>query len=236
MNIKRKIFRLIFPQEARELVYLDKELQDYKVRLATAFEEGNKRRSIILGKDREISEFKEMASNLRELTIRLQTSRDSIKKNLKEVSEKYQTLLATRPSMADLMRQNLGTYKVNFSNVDKQGKPYDFLDEERIGKDTRLTFISQLAQIWGLEAFQAMCNYHIDAQGNFSFREADGEVQILAGRMTVNGISLIRNEVKEAFEEYMDKHTPQEDEEDEDEGGEKKTTTDIIIDSVIKDI
>lgn len=112
------------------------------------------------------------------------------------------------PTIADLMRANLGLEQIDFVNVDDKGHPPHFLNTEL--KETRDMYLAQLEQIWNLEVWHAMCKYHIDTQGNFSFREADGELQILAGRMSVNGISLLRNEVKKGHEEYADRSKPPE--------------------------
>ncbi len=113
----------------------------------------------------------------------------------------------SKPTMADLMREMLGLTHLNFSDVDKEGVPKHFLDTE---KETRKMYISQLAQIQQLDVWQVMIKNHIDTQGNYSFRTADGELQMLAGRMSVNGISLVRDEVKKGYDEYMEGRKPKE--------------------------
>ena len=68
-----------------------------------------------------------------------------------------------------------------------------------------------------------MCKNHIDTQGNYSFRNADGDLQMLAGRMSVNGIRLIQKDVEKGFLEYQEGRKPPE------EFDEFETTEGIII-------
>ncbi len=117
-----------------------------------------------------------------------------------------QTKLENQPTMADLMRENLGLVTLDFSNAQEDGTPVHFLD--LLSKDKRMQYINELHQIFQLEVWEVMCKNHIDTQGNFSFRKADGEIQNLAGRMSVNGISLLRNEVKKGHEEYVERSNP----------------------------
>lgn len=116
--------------------------------------------------------------------------------------------LPDNPILANLMRANLGLVPIDFTNIDEEGLPPHFLSTA--SKDTREMYITQLAQIQQLEVWDAMCKFHIDTQGNFSFRQADGELQMLAGRMSVNGISLLKNEVRKGFEEYTEGRKPPE--------------------------
>lgn len=156
----------------------------------------------------------DLVDDREESQIRHQREQDELRH---EVNEKTMT----QPLLADLMRENLGIVKINFSNVPEDGIPNHFLDVEDQNKRTQ--YINELHQIFQFEVFHAMCQNHIDTQGNFSFRTADGELQMLAGRMTVNGISLIRNDVRKGHEEYMERSKPKED------FDEFETTEGIII-------
>jgi hypothetical protein len=129
------------------------------------------------------------------------------------------------PKMADLMRDTMGLVMSDFSNVKEDGMPRHFLDIE--DKSKRTLYINELAQIYQTEVWEVMCKNHIDTQGNFSFRQADGELQLLSGRMTVNGISLLRKEVKRGFEEWMDGRKAPE------EFDEHETTEGININNII---
>lgn len=111
------------------------------------------------------------------------------------------------PSLSDLMRETLGLVRLDFTNVDKGITPH-FLSSA--SKDKRTQYVNELHQIFQYEVWELMCKNHIDTQGNFSFRTADGELQMLAGRMSVNGIELIRQEVKRGHEEYLERSKPPE--------------------------
>ncbi len=113
-----------------------------------------------------------------------------------------------KESLADLMRDNLKLTTLNFSNVEEDGAPRHFLDLE--DKSKRTQYVNELYQISQFEVFHVMCQNHIDTQGNFSLRNSENWEQDLAGRFSINGISLIRNEVKRAYEEYMERSKPPE--------------------------
>lgn len=127
-------------------------------------------------------------------------------RELDKISHEAKQNKLTQPALADLMRENLALVPINFSNVPEDGIPKHFLDVDN--KDKHTQYINELHQIFQLEVFNVMCQNHIDTQGNFSFRTADGELQMLAGRMSVNGISLIRNDVKKGHEEYVERSNP----------------------------
>lgn len=118
-----------------------------------------------------------------------------------------------KPKMADLMKEDLGLRQVDFHNTSKTGDfpwlPPHYLDDEP-DKALREQYISELGQIYITRVFHKMVEYHINSQGNFSLRMADGEAQILAGRMTINGISLLAGDVKKGYEEYIENHKPEE--------------------------
>lgn len=113
---------------------------------------------------------------------------------------------APKASLADLMRENLALVTPEFYNVEEDGMPKHFLKIE--DKSKRDGFIDQLQQIWMLPVFQEMCRYHINQQANWSFKQSDGELQNLAGRFSVNGISLILREVKDGYDEYIERSKP----------------------------
>lgn len=114
-----------------------------------------------------------------------------------------------KATLGDLMRENLGILPVSFSKTETGGLPKHFLDTSN-NKGLHDQYIAQLHQIWNLEVWHAMIENLIDAQGNYTLRHADGEVQILAGRMTINGLSLLRDEVYKGHIEYADRSKPPE--------------------------
>lgn len=152
-----------------------------------------------------------------------------------------------KPTMADLMRECLGLLPIDFTTVAEDpsleeklqmspdelekcnketGLPKDFLDT--IDGAKRESYIAQLYTIWQLEVFPVMINYYINLQGNWTFKKAIDDTQIFAGRMSCNGIYLIKNKVKAGHDEYKDKSKPPEefDEHELDEGFNLKNMTD----------
>ncbi len=156
----------------------------------------------------------------------LNKERETFKKQLESLQKEVQDELEKKPSMADLMRESLGLYTMNITDVDEDGLPKHFLNTD--DKDKRNMYIAQLAQIQQLEVWPIMCQNHIDTQGNFIVRNADGELQMLSGRMTINGISLLKHEVKKGFEEYQEGRKPSEDFDPD------ETTEGIIINNLIE--
>lgn len=119
-----------------------------------------------------------------------------------------------KPTMADLMREDLGIMTVDFFNTKKSGdepwKPPHYLYDEQ-DEPTKKAMISELSMIYSTTVFKRMIEYHINSQGNFTVRVADGEQQILAGRMTINGVSLIYQDVLAGYEAYQESRKPEED-------------------------
>lgn len=117
-----------------------------------------------------------------------------------------------KPTMADLMRESLNLITIDFSSAREDGLPRHFLDTD--DKQKRSTYITQLASIWQMEGFQEMVKNHIDTQGNKSIRLAADDFQVWAGRFSINGISLIRNEVKAGYETWIEETKPKKDDPD----------------------
>lgn len=153
--------------------------------------------------------------------------------------DKLRKILKVKPTMADLMRECLGLLPIDFTNVktdstleermqmspeelekcDKEiGLPVDFLDT--LHKDKRETYIAQLYQIWNMEVFSVMIDYYINLQANWSFKKAVDDMQLFAGRLSCNGIYLIKNKTKAGHDEYKERSKPPEefDEHELDEG------------------
>ncbi len=111
-----------------------------------------------------------------------------------------------KPSMADLMRENLGVQRLNFNY--KDGIVPNFL--AIINPIKRKTYINQLAICWQQEAFQELCKNFIDFHGNFAIRTSNTEQEDWAARMTINGICEVRDAVITAHEEYIEGSKPKE--------------------------
>lgn len=142
-------------------------------------------------------------------------NRDIVIKDLSEQKRRMEMRLLAiereppEPALSDLMREIVGLTTLNFSNVTDDGSPRHFLDTDN--KDKRSQYLTELHQIYQTEVWPVMCQNHIDTQGNFSFRTAESYDQMLAGRFSVNGISLLRNDVKRGHDEYMDRSKPPDD-------------------------
>lgn len=110
-----------------------------------------------------------------------------------------------KPTMADLMREILGG-AVNFTDVESDGLPKHFLDTAT--PKEREMFIAQLHEIANLEVWGAMMRYNIDLQGNHIVRLAPDDIQASFARGTINGLSMLRNEVRKGSAEYVDRSKP----------------------------
>lgn len=155
--------------------------------------------------------FPDESQQIKDLTASLNTAHDTLKTTKKEISEirdQIKTIEKEKPTMADLMRDNLGLIPIDFYHVDEKGIPKHFLDLEN--KDKRSQYINELYSICQTEVFEVMCKNHIDIQGNFSLRQSGTFEEDLAGRFSINGISLIRNEVRRGAAEYVERSKPPE--------------------------
>lgn len=148
--------------------------------------------------------FKDQSSRLTQLysdRIELQAEVSRLQNQLIEKE-------IVKPTIKDYMREVLGLEQIDFTNVDEQGIPPHFLNIE--SKELRKQYISELYQIQKLEVFQVLIRYLINTQGNYIIRNAENDLAVYCGRMTLNGISLVRNEVRDGFDEYMEGRKPEE--------------------------
>lgn len=129
-----------------------------------------------------------------------------LKADLKRRNQLIQELEKRPKFTTQNISEVLGTSVIDFVNVDKNGIAPKFLSN--ISPEKRKFLITQLAQIWQLEAFQMLCESHINSQGNFITRQAQDDLQMFCGRMIMKGVALVRDEVKEAFEEYQEGRDP----------------------------
>jgi len=131
--------------------------------------------------------FPSEASEIEDLQSNVTTTKEKLKKT-KEERDKFKEKLK-KPDYADLMRDNLGSLKIDFT-----AKSTDFLDglppEER---DAKLALIND---IYRNEGFHALCDFMINQQGNFTLKQAVNDTQIFAGRFNINGIMLLKKEVE----------------------------------------
>ncbi len=184
MSIKDKLFRLLFPQKHADLYFANRRIETLSDRL-----------------DKSLDELSENFSTIDLLRARI----NRLEKELNALEDK--------PTMADLMREDLGIMTVDFFNTKKSGdepwNPPHYLYDEQ-DEPTKKAMISELSMIYSTTVFKRMIEYHINSQGNFTLRKADGEHQILAGRMTINGISLIYQDVLSGYEAYQESRKPEE--------------------------
>ena len=181
-KIKEKLHKMLFPSFHRDISYWKECWEESKdLRFETVKE-----------KEQEVEQLK---SKIADYAIKLN-----------KIKER------PVPSMADLMRENLKLVTVDFTHQEA-GVPKHFLDlpDDEHSRAKRKMYIAQLAQIQQLEVWPAMIQNLIDTQGNYSFRLALTPEEQFAGRMTVNGISLLQGEVKSGYDEYMEMVGPKED-------------------------
>lgn len=104
---------------------------------------------------------------------------------------------AEQPTMADLMRDMLHLPMLDFSDVDKDGKPPHPLlagtKEQQLQKQTRL------AEVHRNDVFQEVMAYWINRFGNHALRKVDPSgLETKAGIFSINGITAIRKELERA--------------------------------------
>ncbi len=138
-----------------------------------------------------------------ELAEKFRSEVKAIREDLEKIKNR------PKPTLADMMNEVLGVNVLDFTNVQADGFPNHFLNTDDETK--RMLYIAQLHEIWGLEVWKAMCDYHINLQANFLVRQADGDLQVNTGRMTINGISLLKKEVNTGHTEYLERSKPPED-------------------------
>lgn len=156
--------------------------------------------------------------------IELIKTKEELKKLYYRMKAEEAKQFEKKPTMADLMRECLGLLPIDFTNVIESatpeeiarmspeevansnkdiGLPKDFLDT--LDPKMRETYIAQLYQIWNMEVFNVMCKHYIDLQGNWTLKKAVDDMQLFAGRMSINGIYLIKNKVKDGHDEYKER-------------------------------
>lgn len=135
----------------------------------------------------------------------LQGEFDDRSAEVREIREMMDKL-KVKPTIADLMNEILGFSNINFSNIESDGYPKHFLDT--LIPAQREAYIAQLHQIHNLEVWKDMTDYHTNLQGNFIARHAEDDMQMFCGRMTINGISLLKADVDKGHLEYQDRSKP----------------------------
>lgn len=154
--------------------------------------------------------FPEYKKTYDDLLLTYRIRGDLIKKQDLQIGELELELIDLKqkptPSMADLMREVLGITSLNIGVTETDGYPKHFLDTYTPAERDMLT--AQLHQIQSLDVWKAMTKYHIDKQGNFIVKHADGDTQMLSGRMVIAGIRLIEDEVLAGHNEYLDRSKP----------------------------
>lgn len=126
-------------------------------------------------------------------------------KHLESYIAGLQKSIDEKPAMADLMREILGS-PVNFTDVEADGLPRHFLETGT--EKQRQMYVAQLHEISQLEVWPVMLRYHIDLQGNHIVRLSPDDIQSSFARGTINGFSMLRNEVRDGNAEYVDRSRP----------------------------
>lgn len=106
-----------------------------------------------------------------------------------------------KPNYADLMRDNLGSIKVDFTQ-----NP-DYLD---VPEDERKSRIVQGNELYKNEMFGIIYTHLVNEQGNFTLKKAVNDAQIFTGRMNINGLTLFKNEVNRCHTLFEEMTTPEE--------------------------
>lgn len=99
-----------------------------------------------------------------------------------------------KPDLGDLMRKNLATITLDLADLDKSGNPAHYLSG--LDEKSKEAWYARLSSIYTSPEFKAMCKYLINCQANLTVRKGLTDRQNDAGRFTINGISLILEELE----------------------------------------
>ena len=130
----------------------------------------------------------------------------------KQLRQEIKDLKATpKALLSDIMKQSLGLITVDFVHQE-HGVPNHYLNlpDTLDGKAKRSMYITQLATIQGLEVWPVLMENLINTQGNYTLRLGQTDMDVFAGRFQISGISLVRDEVLNGFNEWMEKVGPKE--------------------------
>lgn len=107
--------------------------------------------------------------------------------------------------MENLMRASLGLPYIRFDNIEKDSKGNDNPPHYLSGMnpDQRLSYLSEMSQIFKKPEFKEVLNYHINVLGNHSIQKAKDE-DMRNGRIGIIAIRGFRKEFEDANAEYMD--------------------------------
>lgn len=125
-------------------------------------------------------------------------SYENLVRLLKTNQEEYVKERINKPTNADLMRENLGSLVLDFT------KNPDYL--EGIDEAERKDRIVQANELYKNKMFGIIYEHLVNKQGNFTLKQAINDAQIFTGRMSINGMTLLKNEVDRChmlFEEMV---------------------------------
>ena len=108
---------------------------------------------------------------------------------------KNTNIAAPNKDITELLRKKLGG--INFSNSK------DLLEEGLTEKDKKELY-AQAHLLHNNKAFQKICEFLINKQGNFTVKEAVNDSQVFFGRATINGIELFKEEVERLEGLYLE--------------------------------
>lgn len=132
-----------------------------------------------------------------------------ISKNLSDRLDEVVELrkrLAVKPTIADLMRDSIGLPLIDYDGVDRDGYPPH--PTEGMSKKARATFMGELSNIYNNEAFQSIMTYWINTFGNHAVRNVEHDPR--SGQFGINGIAMIRKELRKGYKEVLEASKPEE--------------------------
>ena len=106
-----------------------------------------------------------------------------------------------KPTMADLMRDNLGLPMLDYSNVDALGVPVHYLD--RLTREERAMKVASLSNLHQNDTLQELFAHMKNVFGNHSVRNALNDAEKYSGMFSLNGVKMIENELETAHAEFM---------------------------------
>lgn len=156
---------------------------------------------------KEVTEYEDSIERERRATSNMSELREQAVRHVADLEEQVEELTKIpKASLPDLMRDSLGLVRVDFANVNGKGEPTHPLDDPN--KQIREAKIAELAMVFSNHTFKELIEYLINVQGNYSLFKSRNFDEDLAGRFSINGISMVYKELEKANALYEEAAKP----------------------------
>lgn len=99
----------------------------------------------------------------------------------------------------------LGLPALDFSNIDKEGNPPDYL--EGLSVEARKNYVADLEVVYAHEKFNRVMDYVVNVLGNHIVHKDTGEPpqdRTKNGQMAIVGVKMIKRQLEKAHNEFME--------------------------------